>query len=46
VRADAWIDRIEGIKTYVVGTLSDQDGVTAEARGVFIVPKWAREPGE
>ena len=46
VRADAWIDRIEGVKTYVVGTLSDQDGVTVEARGVFIVPKWAREPGE
>jgi acyl-coenzyme A thioesterase PaaI-like protein len=46
VRADAWIDRIEGVKTYVVGTLSDQDGVTVEAHGVFIVPKWAREPGE
>jgi acyl-coenzyme A thioesterase PaaI-like protein len=46
VRADAWIDRIEGIKTYVAGTLSNEEGVTAEARGVFIVPKWARDPGE
>jgi acyl-coenzyme A thioesterase PaaI-like protein len=46
LRADAWIDRIEGIKTYVVGTLSDTDGVTAEARGVFIVPKWARDGAE
>jgi acyl-coenzyme A thioesterase PaaI-like protein len=46
LRADAWIDRVEGIKTYVVGTLSDAGGVTAEANGVFIVPKWAREAGE
>jgi hypothetical protein len=30
----------------VAGTLSNEDGVTAEARGVFIVPKWARDPGE
>ncbi len=28
------------------GTLSDADGVTVEAEGVFILPKWAREAFE
>ncbi len=30
------------MKTYVVGHLADEDGVTVEAEGVFIKPKWAR----
>ena len=46
LRAEAHIDRIEGVKTFVVGTLSDGDGVTVEAEGVFILPAWAREATE
>ncbi|MGW4481338.1 PaaI family thioesterase [Rhodococcus triatomae] len=43
LRAEARIDRVDGVKTYVVGALSDSDGVTVEAEGVFILPVWARE---
>ncbi|MET4429484.1 MULTISPECIES: PaaI family thioesterase [unclassified Mycolicibacterium] len=42
LHAEARIVRTEGIKTYAVGQLSDADGVTVEAEGVFITPKWAR----
>ena len=43
LHAEACIDRVEGIKTFVTGAISDTDGVTVEAEGVFILPKWARE---
>ncbi len=43
LRAEASIDRVEGIKTYVTGRLIGPDGVTVEAEGVFILPRWARE---
>ena len=43
LRAEAHIDRVEGIKTYAVGHLADAEGVTVEAEGVFILPRWARE---
>jgi acyl-coenzyme A thioesterase PaaI-like protein len=43
LRAEAHIDRVEGIKTFAVGHISDAEGVTVEAEGVFILPKWARE---
>ena len=42
LHAEALIDRVEGYKTYTVGTISDAEGVTVEAEGVFILPKWAR----
>lgn len=42
LHAEARIVRTEGIKTYAVGQLSDADGVTVEAEGLFITPKWAR----
>lgn len=45
LRAEAYIDRSEGAKTYARGYLSDADGVTVEAEGVFIVPAWARDAG-
>lgn len=45
LRAEAWIDRTEGIKTFARGELSDADGVTVEAEGVFIMPAWARDAG-
>ncbi|MFC4604316.1 PaaI family thioesterase [Rhodococcus kronopolitis] len=38
LRAEARIDRNEGRKTIVVGTLSDAGGVTIEAEGIFIGP--------
>ena len=34
---------IEGSKTFARGFISDADGPTAEAEGVFITPAWARE---
>lgn len=42
LRAEAWIDRVDGIKTWAKGHLIGPDGVTVEAEGVFILPRWAR----
>jgi acyl-coenzyme A thioesterase PaaI-like protein len=42
LHAEARIVRTDGIKTFAVGHLADADGVTVEAEGVFITPKWAR----
>ncbi|HME48876.1 PaaI family thioesterase [Mycobacterium sp.] len=42
LHAEAWVDGAEGVKTYAVGHLADAEGVTVEAEGVFVVPKWAR----
>ena len=36
LRAQARIERTEGVKTFAVGHLADEDGVTVEAEGVFI----------
>ena len=41
--AEARIERSEGIKTWARGHLSDAEGVTVEAEGLFILPRWARE---
>lgn len=46
LRSDAWIERIDRFKTFACGTISDSAGVTVEANGVFIVPKWARKTDE
>jgi acyl-coenzyme A thioesterase PaaI-like protein len=43
LRAEAAVERTEGIKTFVSGHLSDAEGITAEAEGIFIQPAWARE---
>lgn len=43
LRGEAWIERSEGIKTWARGHLSDADGITVEAEGLFILPRWARE---
>ncbi len=37
--AHARVDRVEGAKTFAVGHLADEDGVTVEAEGVFIHPR-------
>lgn len=43
LRAEAWVDREEGSKTFVVGHLLGSDGeVTVRAEGVFIRPKPTR----
>ncbi|HET6731468.1 PaaI family thioesterase [Mycobacterium sp.] len=42
LHAQAHIDRTEGVKTFAVGHLADEEGITVEAEGVFIQPKWAR----
>jgi acyl-coenzyme A thioesterase PaaI-like protein len=42
LHVEARIDRTEGVKTYAVGYLADEEGVTVEAEGVFIQPRWAR----
>lgn len=42
LRAEAFIDRCEEAKTYARGFISNADGPTVEAEGVFITPAWAR----
>jgi acyl-coenzyme A thioesterase PaaI-like protein len=39
LRAEARVERIEGVKTFSIGQLADEDGVTVEAEGIFIHPK-------
>lgn len=43
LRAEAWIERTEGIKTWARGHLIGPDGVTVEAEGLFVLPRWARD---
>jgi len=43
LRAEAAVERTEGFKSFVSGRLSDAEGITAEAEGIFIKPAWARE---
>jgi hypothetical protein len=45
LRADAAVERTEGVKSFVSGHLSDADGITVEAEGIFIRPAWARDAG-
>lgn len=43
LRAEAFLDRTEGVKTYAPGFISDAEGITVEAEGVFIQPAWAQD---
>ncbi len=45
LRAEAFIERVEGVKTFARGFISDAGGHTVEADGVFITPAWARQVG-
>ncbi|HEY9304014.1 MAG TPA: PaaI family thioesterase, partial [Mycobacterium sp.] len=45
LRADAAVERTEGVKSFVSGHLSDAEGITVEAEGIFIKPAWARDAG-
>ena len=42
IRGEARVDRVEGVKTFVTGTITCNGKVSAEAEGIFILPKWAR----
>ncbi len=41
LHAEAHVERHDGSKTFAVGHISDDNGVTVEAEGVFIRPKGA-----
>jgi acyl-coenzyme A thioesterase PaaI-like protein len=43
LHAEAVTTRTDGVKTYSTGHLADDEGVTVEAEGVFIQPRWARD---
>ncbi|WP_116376676.1 PaaI family thioesterase [Mycobacterium sp. MFM001] len=43
LHAEATTTRVDGVKTFATGHLADDEGVTVEAQGVFITPRWARE---
>jgi acyl-coenzyme A thioesterase PaaI-like protein len=43
LRAEARIVGVDAVKSYAVGHLEDAEGVTVEAEGVFIRPRWARD---
>ena len=42
LHAEAVTTRSEGVKTYCTGHIADAEGVTVEAEGVFIIPRWLR----
>jgi len=42
LRTEAIRLRTDGVKTYCTGHIADADGVTVEAEGVFITPRWLR----
>ncbi|MDX1881814.1 PaaI family thioesterase [Mycolicibacterium sp. 120270] len=45
LRVEAAIERTDGYKTFVSGHMSDAEGKTVEAEGIFIKPAWARDAG-
>ncbi len=45
LHAEATVQRTENHKTYARGFISDAQGPTVEAEGVFIEPAWARNGG-
>ena len=42
IRIEGRIDRNEGHKTIVLAHIADTEGITVEAEGIFILPRWAR----
>lgn len=43
LHGEATLQRVDGRKAYVSGFISDADGPTVEAEGLFILPMWAQE---
>jgi len=46
LHAEATSTRVDGVKTFAAGHLADEQGVTVQAEGVFIQPRWARDGSE
>jgi acyl-coenzyme A thioesterase PaaI-like protein len=46
LHAEATTTRVDGVKTFAAGHLADEHGITVEAEGVFILPRWARDGSE
>lgn len=46
LHAEATTTRVDGVKTFAAGYLANKQGVTVEAEGVFILPRWARDGSE
>ncbi|WP_373142372.1 PaaI family thioesterase [Mycobacterium marinum] len=42
LRAEGRVERIEGVKTFSVGHIADESGITVEAEGIFIQSKQIR----
>lgn len=45
LRAEAAVERSESVKAFVRGHISDSEGITVEAEGIFVQPAWARDAG-
>lgn len=43
LHTEAMITRTDGVKTFCAGYISDAEGITVEAEGVFITPRWLRD---
>ena len=43
LRIEAEVDRVDGFKTHAVGRILSDGEVTADAEGLFILPRWARD---
>jgi acyl-coenzyme A thioesterase PaaI-like protein len=39
LRAEAWVERTEGVKTFAKGQICDAEGVAVSAEGIFIHPR-------
>src|ERR1700753_2151435 len=46
LHAEAMTTGTDGVKTFAAGHLADEEGVTVEAEGVFILPRAARDGGD
>lgn len=46
LRVEAQPTRSDGVKMFCAGHISDADGITVEAEGVFITPRWLRGNGQ
>ena len=42
LRAEAHVDRVEGVKTFASGHIADAQGITVRAEGVFLHPRESR----
>ena len=42
LRAEARVDRVEGVKTFASGHIAEAHGITVQAEGVFLHPRESR----